>query len=835
VAFGFYKQIDSNSTHVGSNLTDFPAAIIITGDSDIRTTSNGGEVTSSSGYDIAFFSDSGLSTQLDHQLIAYDGGAAAGDLKAWVKFDPQSTGDTPIYMAYGDSGITTDQSDVTTTGTFSSYADGSHGFWLHMSQDPDASDPDDNMVDYTGEGNTFYPVNSSPNAGYNTSTTALVDSSLQGVARASGEGYIHELTKEAGAGPPDWTFSSTGHIRFDNVDFTCTIWRKEDSYGSALADRPIGGVWSGNGRGVSKFRDNYVTDETELMYHNDSGTEFLLGFGNDLSTETAWQMFTATWDTSATTLSIYLDGTFVTSATSFTLTTDPQHIMIGEDSSFFSGDGKLLDEYRFTTELKTADWLKAEYENQFDATIGTGLFWKAIGSETAAVTSGTSTIAGVGTLSVASRVVVGEDMGNYSLANLSTGIILATSVNDAVSQSFTTPSNRLSLKHVGVYVSKAGTPTSPLTCDIYATTGASGSKIPTGSSLGTAKNSFDGSSVETGVANTVCWFHFNGLILDTSTEYAFSISGGGPLFNHFILAVDASSPAASGNLASLVGSTWTADGTQDLIYGIVGYEAALMAGVGTLSASATAITGFLTLTMVEETAMQEIYMVTQEDAVSTAAIWNTALTAIGAKLVTGTSDTSKQGVLLSSVWADFRQQFLSEHIWAGAKTTQTLATFKDSDGTTAVDPEGTRWTYAFALPGSSDTRPYLHALYINGFPNSPQSSAGANNWEIEIVENDVGTMQRCLLTNSSTVDLEYVFDTKDDNIDLLSPLTRHAMGLALAWYIAPNFGKPAAERLALKAAYDEAILQAKGNNGQEGTPPLFQNTPLLDAREGGYH
>lgn len=208
-------------------------------------------------------------------------------------------------------------------------------------------------------------------------------------------------------------------------------------------------------------------------------------------------------------------------------------------------------------------------------------------------------------------------------------------------------------------------------------------------------------------------------------------------------------------------------------------------------------------------------------------VWNVAMTALGVSTIASTSESSPQADLLNTVWADYRQQWLTQNRWNGAKTTQELSTFQDVGPPVAnVAIPGNRWQRAFQLPDSSDTRPYLQALTINGKELTPDN----RDFEIEVVENDAGTLRRCLLTNESTVKLEYLFDTTDANIDLLAPTVKFAMGMALAVYIAPHFGKGVREIQDLKQRSQDASVEAKATDSQEGTYRRFQNNPLLDVR-----
>ena len=205
-------------------------------------------------------------------------------------------------------------------------------------------------------------------------------------------------------------------------------------------------------------------------------------------------------------------------------------------------------------------------------------------------------------------------------------------------------------------------------------------------------------------------------------------------------------------------------------------------------------------------------------------IWNTALTALGSDTVTSTSDSTVEATILNGQWPIFRRQWLAQNLWNGAKTTKTLSRFQNSDGTD-VSPQGTRWTYAYQLPDSTDSFPYIQAITLNGRELQPDN----RQFEIEAVENDAGTIKRCLLTDESRADLEYIFDTKDANIDLLAPLVKYAMGLALAVHVANRFGRDS-QIPQLQQMAQEAAVQAKAADGQEGTLRRFQNHPIIDVR-----
>lgn len=111
MAFGYKRTLTIDHTKVSTgSQTNFPVLIYIS-DATLKTVANGGHVENSSAHDICFYSDSGLTTALTWEIDSYDG--TNGVLWAWVLIASLSnTVDTTIYVAYGDSTISTFQSTV---------------------------------------------------------------------------------------------------------------------------------------------------------------------------------------------------------------------------------------------------------------------------------------------------------------------------------------------------------------------------------------------------------------------------------------------------------------------------------------------------------------------------------------------------------------------------------------------------------------------------------------------------------------------------------------------------------------------------------------------------
>jgi RHS repeat-associated protein len=110
--YGYARSIAINHTKVpNTDQTNFPFLFSST-DPSLKSTANGGHVTSSNGYDIIFSTDPKGLTKLDDEVEEYN--PAAGQLIAWVRIPTVShTTDTVVYLFYGNSSITSSQQNPT--------------------------------------------------------------------------------------------------------------------------------------------------------------------------------------------------------------------------------------------------------------------------------------------------------------------------------------------------------------------------------------------------------------------------------------------------------------------------------------------------------------------------------------------------------------------------------------------------------------------------------------------------------------------------------------------------------------------------------------------------
>ena len=106
--YGFVRSITIDHTKVpNTDQTNFP--VLITGTySYLKTVGNGGNVQSSSGFDIVYTSDTGCTTLLNFERAVW--GASTGVVVFWVQVGTVSHSvDTVFYECYGNSSISSDQ------------------------------------------------------------------------------------------------------------------------------------------------------------------------------------------------------------------------------------------------------------------------------------------------------------------------------------------------------------------------------------------------------------------------------------------------------------------------------------------------------------------------------------------------------------------------------------------------------------------------------------------------------------------------------------------------------------------------------------------------------
>ena len=133
-------HVNASEVYGDSDLTNFPVLVQFT-HPDLRTTSDGGFVTNTNGYDIVLTASDGV-TILNHQIENYSSNTSEGILTFWVRFPVLSTTtDTEFYIYFGNSLIT---SNPSTTSVW----DSNYKMVLHLNEEQ----PADTYPDAAGEG-----------------------------------------------------------------------------------------------------------------------------------------------------------------------------------------------------------------------------------------------------------------------------------------------------------------------------------------------------------------------------------------------------------------------------------------------------------------------------------------------------------------------------------------------------------------------------------------------------------------------------------------------------------------------------------------------------------
>jgi len=338
--YSWMKTITINSSQVMDtvDLIDFPF-LFSCSENDLRSTANGGYVTSDFGYDIVF---SGANeAQLDHQIESYD--PVTGEYVAWVRlpilyYDV----DTELTISCGNSSITTDQS---TENVWSA----SHEAVWHMNDDPSISELNDAAGTFNGQANG------------NMTSSDLVEGKIGSAIDFDGTNDYFAIE--------DKNYASSGAIG----ELTVSGW-VNTSYST--------NSWTGNWALLDFDRSEYFN----LFIHGQGKVSFSTrgaGAGiHDFHGGQSGQVNDGNWHYVVGTFSptkkqLYIDGVLVNTANNphnganlGTGATRYGFIGDGSEASGFNGGrnniyykGK-MDELHFLNVELSAGWIATEYNNQ---------------------------------------------------------------------------------------------------------------------------------------------------------------------------------------------------------------------------------------------------------------------------------------------------------------------------------------------------------------------------------------------------------------------------------------------------------------------------------------
>ncbi len=327
-----YKKIITiqESEIPGSNaLVDFPVLLQFT-DADLATTSNGGYVVHSSGYDIRAALADG--TLLDQELEHYD--PSTGEIVLWVRYPSLSaTTDSEIHLYFGNSSVS---SDPSSSNTWSSEYNGVYHF-------------DGNTDDATG-------VYDASRNGTSTANNALIGKG------EDFDGNNDFLTINEDAIPSDggWTIS---------------MWVRFNSGG---ADRQyMFDMRIGNGNDEFSLRYDDDDEEIRWRYMDEDWNRSRSEIEEDAELDDGqWYHMVAIGEWRGRTQELYIDGQRIGNDNSRASASPsrPRPFIIGADQSNGSSsniqvrnefDG-IMDEVRILNTQLSAAWIETEYNNQSD-------------------------------------------------------------------------------------------------------------------------------------------------------------------------------------------------------------------------------------------------------------------------------------------------------------------------------------------------------------------------------------------------------------------------------------------------------------------------------------
>jgi hypothetical protein len=304
--------------------TNFPVLVTMTSTNLEYTSFTGGHMGNATGSDILFTKSDGT-TKINHEIESYT--SSTGNLVAWVQLPSVSTSsDTVFYMYYGDAGAA-NQQNVTSTWD-SNYK----GVW-HLKE---TGTPQAAVVDSTSNA-----ITSTSNSAVAT-TSGQVDgaSSFNGSSQVINFGNktnfdgLTALTVEA------WVYenSLTGEQRvFDRGD-------------SAHPNRIL-------------FYKAATSNKMDLIINNSDGVT-----ASSAMSTTTWTHVVATWVANTTNgMKIYINGGTPAQANSAQTSVGTGATLLRFGQGTYDNvewwNGR-IDEVRISNSVRSADWIKTEYNNQ---------------------------------------------------------------------------------------------------------------------------------------------------------------------------------------------------------------------------------------------------------------------------------------------------------------------------------------------------------------------------------------------------------------------------------------------------------------------------------------
>lgn len=321
--FAHHRIITVNAGQVPSTQSNFPVLVSITNDATLKSAANGGNVQSSSGTDIVFTSDAAGNSVIPYEQESYD--PTTGTLKYWVQLSSISTG-TTFYMFYDKAGAT-DQSNK--TGVW----DSNYKLIYHMA---------DNAA------NTTVKDSLGSNNGTSAANTSVKTMAGQVDGALNFNGSSDRVTTSGFIGPAN------------NV--TLEAWVKPSSVPGGQKIIFQGG----------SSADTYLRLETSNTNHFRTYFGTGGGWGGTTATDstaavlTSFTHLVAVHDNTNNKTLLYVNGSLDINASDNVVPGASPGIVVGgyltgNETYDFPG---VVDEVRVSGNVRSADWIKTEYNNQ---------------------------------------------------------------------------------------------------------------------------------------------------------------------------------------------------------------------------------------------------------------------------------------------------------------------------------------------------------------------------------------------------------------------------------------------------------------------------------------
>jgi hypothetical protein len=333
MAYSWKKQGTINASQCGStDSTNFPVTVALDGnvqaaDTDLKTVGNGGFVQNANGFDIRPYSDAALTTALTFELVFFDG--ATGKVEMHVNIPTLShTSDTVIYLAFGDSSISTDGSS---NGTWDSNFQGVY----HLKDGTTLS----------GNDSTATPANGTL-VNTPTATAGQIDGAMNTVAASNQHISLGNPTK----------LQITGNL---TIETWINITTEANSQ-IVTKDKDTGG---------RAYTFDYLgTSSKKNRLYINGGTSLILG-NTALSTST-WYYIVGTYLSGGSAkLNLYLNGASDATeinAADGSIPSATANVLIArrEYTGFEQNFGGKIDEVRISNSVRSADWILSTYNAQ---------------------------------------------------------------------------------------------------------------------------------------------------------------------------------------------------------------------------------------------------------------------------------------------------------------------------------------------------------------------------------------------------------------------------------------------------------------------------------------